>query len=635
MPATYADVLFAKIAVERGVFSAEQIRECLNAQEAGRRAGVEQSLGQVLIKRGYANYAQVHDLERARELGERSRRAKLAVELLIRRGRPAEEVVRAAYETMRRNGFPAELGAYLEGAGEITAAEHASLRSALERAWTALYMREADELARMIEAAAGHAGLGGRGAAVPAPPAPMPYAAPPAAWGYRRPGEVPPATPASWVPGALPYPIPQPEAAPAPGAWGQPAQGWQQRTAERPAVPAGWAPPPPVSPAAYYGTAERAAEMNMLPAWAFTNERRALDGGASGAPGAAAAPLDESHAHDARLFPVMANEAGRAVRPAIAAALAEPTGPVPGYEIIERLGKGAIGIVYRATELATGRQVALKVLYPVFMQNATLVEQFRQESRVAASIEHPNVRRIYGGGEAGGYLYLAMEFVEGETLQDKIDRQAQLPEADCLRWGAQIASCMDHYARRGLLHRDLKPANIFISKDNRALLCDLGLSRRVYEDFVLSVQGAPLGAPWYVSPEQGLGTEQLDIRSDIYSLGITLFHCLTGRLPFFGGNAGVIISKHAREPLPDVRSLNHAVSRGTAQLIERMCAKRPEDRHQNARELLAEIAWLRGGIAGGGGTPIVPLDPPDAAEIEEVRPRRGIWRRILALFGRR
>jgi serine/threonine-protein kinase len=250
-------------------------------------------------------------------------------------------------------------------------------------------------------------------------------------------------------------------------------------------------------------------------------------------------------------------------------------------------------------------------------------------------MEHPNIRRIYAAGEAGGYLYYAMELVEGETLQDKIDRHAQLPEADCLRWAAQIASAMDYYGRRNVLHRDIRPSNIFIAKDNRALLCDVGLSHRVYEDYALSAQGAPLGAPWYVSPELGLGTGQLDIRSDLYSLGITLFHCLTGRLPFFGGNAGVIISKHAREPLPDVRRMNAQVSRGTVALIERMCAKRPEERHQSPRELLAELTWLRSGI-GGGGTPIVPLDPPDRAELEAQIPKKqGFWKKVLRLFGGR
>jgi serine/threonine-protein kinase len=297
------------------------------------------------------------------------------------------------------------------------------------------------------------------------------------------------------------------------------------------------------------------------------------------------------------------------------------------------LGKGTVGVVYKAIEMATGRVVALKVLLPIFQKNPTLVERFRREAQIAANLDHPNVRKIYAGGEAGGQLYLAMEYIDGETLQDKLDRQSVLPEAESLRWIAQIARAMDHYVKIGMLHRDLKPGNILITSDNRALLCDLGISKRVYEDFALTMQGTTLGSPWYLSPEQGLGTDELDIRSDIYSLGVTLFHCLTGRVPYLGGNAGVIISKHAKEPIPDVRRLNPKISRGASALIERMLAKRREDRHQTPKELLAEIAWLRS-ETGVNMTPIVPLDPPSLEESAAmVRAKPTLFKRVLRAVG--
>ncbi len=322
-------------------------------------------------------------------------------------------------------------------------------------------------------------------------------------------------------------------------------------------------------------------------------------------------------------------------------ALAEPTGPIPGYEIVERIGRGTVGVVYKARELATGRDVALKILLPVFLQNQTLVERFRREATIAASLDHPNIRRIYAGGEAGGFLYLAMEFVDGETLQDRIDRHGSVPEPEALRVVAQVARAMDHYVKLGVLHRDMKPANILVSRSGTAKLCDLGISKRVYEDFALTVQGTTLGSPFYISPEQGLGTDNLDVRSDIYSLGVTLFHALAGRVPFIGGNAGVIISKHHREPLPDISKLKPGLSKGCVKLIGKMCGKRPEERHQSARELLAEITWVRA-EHGASQTPIVPLTPPRpdeaaaaaAAAATAGARRPGLLRRILRLFGK-
>jgi serine/threonine-protein kinase len=322
----------------------------------------------------------------------------------------------------------------------------------------------------------------------------------------------------------------------------------------------------------------------------------------------------------------------------------ELRGPIPGYEISERLGKGTTGVVYLARELATGNLVALKVLLPVFHKNPTLVERFRREAQIAAAIEHPNVRRVFGGGDAGGLLYLAMEYVEGETLEAKIAHAGALAEGDALRAVAQVARAMDYYSKLGVLHRDVKPANILVTAQGVAKLCDLGLSKRVYEDFALTMQGTTLGSPFYISPEQGLGTTDLDVRSDIYSLGISLFHCLTGRVPFVGPNAGVIISKHHREPLPDVRRFNPLVSPACAALVAKMAAKRPDERHQSPRELLAEIAWIRS-EAPDGRTPIAPIELGEEslatarAALEGGQPlpkkggRGGLFRRMLRAIG--
>jgi serine/threonine protein kinase len=386
---------------------------------------------------------------------------------------------------------------------------------------------------------------------------------------------------------------------------------------QAPALPPGAAPAPPPGPGAppaHFGrTVERAAvDMKNLPAWAKTGFRK-IDPDALKVP----AEPEKKPKKDG---------------------LQEPSGPVPGFEMQEKISKGKTGVVYRALEKETGRIVALKVMYPIFMKNAHLVERFKREAKIASRIDHPNILKVYSGGEAGGHLYVSMELVEGETLHEKIEKQTVLPEPDALRWIAQIARAMDHYGRQGIVHRDVKPEHVLITKDNRALLCELGMSKKAYEEFAQTAQGSSFGAPYYVSPEQGMGVLELDIRSDIYSLGVTLFHCLTGRVPFLGGNAGVIISKHATEAIPDVRKLNPKVTKGAAALIERMMAKKREDRHQTPKELLAEIAWLRS-ESGVSSTPIVPLDPPGSDDQKPAAPPKpparkpGIFQRMLRAVG--
>jgi predicted Ser/Thr protein kinase len=758
MPASYADILFGRLALTNNLVGGDQLRECLNAQEAGKRAGVEQTLAQVLVKRGYLTRGQLREVEIAREAAERGRRAKVAIQLLLRHGRTEAEL-QGLYTELKAQQFPVELSAALEQQGVLRGPERATLDAAVERAMGQLHQREAEELARLVEQRQGmrpppapqpspappqpapvppappaagafpgtatahraayqataqvpvYPGLAGPTAAPPPPPARSP-----AAWGAAPAAYAPYGQPAPYAPG---YGSPSGFAPPANGPYGAPPAGW----GAPPQAPPGWGGPPPgyvatetpAAPPPRPRTGERAAYAPPAPAYrpgqAFQQSRGAMpawpaqeatipaalpgDGRAPvpsmpvavvAAPGTLVAapasaqpraeaqrglppvrpvsglssgPIDvqrpaaygktaERAAADLARLPEWAKTGFRKIdpsaldaAPAAAApdprlrleAMAEPSGNVPGFEIKERIGKGTVGVVYRAVELQTGRMVALKVLLPIFRKNQTLIERFRREAKLAASLDHPNVRKIYSGGEIGGQLFLAMEYIDGETLQDKIDKHSTLPENESLRWIAQIARAMDHYVKIGMLHRDVKPANVLVSKDNRALLCDLGISKRVYEDYALTMQGTTLGSPWYLSPEQGMGTDDLDIRSDVYSLGVTLFHCLTGRVPFLGGNAGVIISKHAKEPVPDVRRINSKISRGAAALIERMMAKRREDRHQTPKELLAEIAWLRS-ESGIAATPIVPLDPPSLDEAAAiVRTRPGFWRRLARAVG--
>jgi predicted Ser/Thr protein kinase len=644
----------------------------LNAQEAGQQAGVAQALREVVVKRGYMAHGVARQLDQARELAERSRHAKLSVQLLLRHGRPAEEVLRAYYEELKQQGFPRELGQALVADSHLQAEEAQALGTAVGRAWEALYQREARELGDGLRAAT--AAGPGAGAPFGAMPGQAPMGAPPMmatglhaaypgvfqtgmmqayqpyggypGYGYNG-GYAMAPVPPTFVSGIRPafsggyeygpmpggpppvmaQPIPPGQALPpSPSPWGG-----------APVAPPGSGPVAPGYQSAL--TSERVARMDLLPAWAHTRERSAarLDAPSSGP---LRPPPEVAAAGEGASPGVVATPDGvgaaPGAKPKKLRKLDEPKGTVPGFEYMERLGKGKVGVVYKARELASGREVALKVLLPVFMEEPSLVERFLREAQIAASLEHTNIRKVYAGGQAAGLLYLVMEYIDGETLQDKLDRDGKLPEDDCLRWAAQIARAMDHYNRHGVLHRDIKPANILISNDRRALLCDLGISKRVYEDFALTKQGTTLGSPFYISPEQGMGTDDLDIRSDLYSLGVTLFHCLAGRVPFYGQNAGVIISKHAREPLPDLKKLNPEISPQSVELVAKMCAKLPEDRPQSPKQLLAELQWIRTEVGGGINTPIAPLEPPGEDSLEEMavpKPRLGLWRRFLRALG--
>ncbi|MFC1707376.1 serine/threonine-protein kinase [Planctomycetota bacterium] len=629
MPASYSDVVFAKLALQQRLIVPEHLHECLSAQEAGRRAGVAQTIGQVLVKRGYLSHRVMHQLEMARELAERSRCAKLSIQLLLRHGRPGEHVLREYYQRLKGAGFPMTLGNALQSEGHLTAQETDALDEALKRAWAALYHRETRELQEALEQGIRQNSVTRQTGAYEALPSPYGGAAlhnqyvstelrP--AYGHDNPPGAPPWTPPQYPPtghGPPAYPYGPPgmgprQLPPSPSPW--------RATAERGAYPHEMTPPPHMRQ-----TMERVAHMNLLPEWARTRMREAYQ---DVPPGVEAPPPPEATPPPPAPAPRRKRRANK---------LQEPSAHVPGYEYLERLGRGTVGVVYKAKEEKTGRIVALKILLPIFMENATLMERFEREASIARQLDHPNIRKVFAGGQAGGLLYLAMEYVDGDTVQDRIDRQGKIEEEDCLRWTAQMARAMDHYNRRDILHRDVKPGNILIARDGRALLCDLGISKRIYEDYALTKQGTTLGSPWYLSPEQGMGTGDLDIRSDIYSLGITVFHGLTGRVPFLGGNAGVIISKHARDPLPDMRKLNPSLAPQSVELVQKMCAKEPASRHQRPRELLAEIAWIRTEVCGSVQTPIRSLDPPELEdeEVEKTQPTASLMRRLLRALGLR
>ncbi len=264
---------------------------------------------------------------------------------------------------------------------------------------------------------------------------------------------------------------------------------------------------------------------------------------------------------------------------------------IGGFEVVRLIGSGGMGKVYEATQLSLNRSVALKTLSRRMSASERQEQRFLVEVRATASLQHPNIVTIYEADIKDDFLFLAMALIEGESIDKMLEAtNTPIPEAEALDYALQIAEAMDYaWRHQKLLHRDIKPANILVTKDGVAKLCDLGIAKRPAEEIDLSQAGMAVGTPHYMSPEQGQGLVDLDFRTDIYSLGASLYHMLTATLPYDSAEAVNVITKHIIEPLPSPKERNPDISSQAVQLIELMMAKLPEQRHGSWKELIADM----------------------------------------------
>lgn len=273
---------------------------------------------------------------------------------------------------------------------------------------------------------------------------------------------------------------------------------------------------------------------------------------------------------------------------------------IPGYEVLELLGEGGMGMVYKARQKSLDRIVALKILPPNAAKEMSFIKRFISEARTVARLNHENIIAGIDVGEADGTYYFAMEHVEGESVAEIIERQGELEERFSLQVALQMGRALQHAHKHGLVHRDVKPQNILVTRNNLAKLCDLGLAK-VQSEASGDQAGVPVGTPHYLSPEQARGEADVDIRSDIYSLGATLFHMLTGSTPFEGQSPMVLMTKHLTEDPESPRRVNSNVSRAASDLVLRMMEKDKEDRHQTPVELIDDLERVLAGKKPGGG----------------------------------
>ncbi|MEK7487178.1 MAG: protein kinase, partial [Planctomycetota bacterium] len=260
------------------------------------------------------------------------------------------------------------------------------------------------------------------------------------------------------------------------------------------------------------------------------------------------------------------------------------------YQILEKIGEGGMGKVFKAKHLFLDKWVAFKVLNERLLQNQKFITRFFREAKSAGTLNHPNIVRCLDAGLIEGVHYLAMEFVEGETISS-ILRQRKLEIEESLHIILKILEALEHAQNHAMIHRDLKPDNIMISRDGEIKLLDFGLAKTV-GDSSLTLDGSILGTPYYMSPEQARGESEVTIAADLYALGATLFHMLTGEVPYSGDSPLRIIRQHLEDPVPSLRAKLPTIDPRLEALIEKLMAKNPKNRYQNPAEVRLTILQI-------------------------------------------
>ena len=269
---------------------------------------------------------------------------------------------------------------------------------------------------------------------------------------------------------------------------------------------------------------------------------------------------------------------------------------IPGYKIIGKVGAGAMAVVYKAKQISLNRTVAIKVLPRRFSENPEYVQRFYKEGQAAGKLNHPNIVQAIDVGEAGGYHYFVMEFVEGRTIADDISSGHIFGEQEAIEIVIQVCHALQHAHSHGLVHRDVKPKNIMINTQGVVKLADMGLARETTDiEAAQSEEGKAYGTPYYIAPEQIRGKIDIDGRADIYGLGATFYNMVTGRVPYTGDDSAEIMRKHLKEKLVPPDHINTSLSAGVSEVIEIMLAKHREDRYKNVEELLEDLEALREG----------------------------------------
>jgi serine/threonine-protein kinase len=302
---------------------------------------------------------------------------------------------------------------------------------------------------------------------------------------------------------------------------------------------------------------------------------------------------------------------------------------IPNVELRALVGRGAHGAVYRAFSPALQSEVAVKVRASRSGSEDPQGRRFRKEAKIGVRLVHPHIVQVHDAGETRDYTYHILEFVDGQSLDAIVRNGAPITEERAIEVGIEIASALEYAARAGIVHRDIKPANILIAKNGSAKLCDLGLAKDLHGGTVLTADGVLLGSPFYLAPEYAR-EGKIDHRSDIYSLGVTLYHAATGTVPFPGKSVMEILDNVVNRTAADPRTVAPQLSEAFAATVLRMMAKDPADRYQSAAEAIEALRQIGGrssatiSVEAPANLPAPPLFRPAA--------KPGLFRRLFGLF---
>jgi serine/threonine protein kinase len=306
------------------------------------------------------------------------------------------------------------------------------------------------------------------------------------------------------------------------------------------------------------------------------------------------------------------------------------------YRLEARIGTGGMSTVYRALDETLQRRVAIKLMNREVATESDQLERFRREARAVAQLSHPNIVGVIDAGEDESRPYIVFEYVEGETLKERIRRLGRLPIAEAVAYAIEIARALGAAHARHIVHRDVKPQNVLLDEEGQAKVTDFGIARTLDEEG-LTADGRVLGTTDYVSPEQALG-QPVTGQSDLYSLGIVLYEMLTGEVPFHGENQVAVAMKHVREQIPDVQRGRPEVSATLAAVVETATAKRLDERYADDAEFIADledvlaIETARSGSASGEVTSVLRTLPAPKQSRVPFQLRHRAWAWALAVI---
>jgi serine/threonine-protein kinase len=289
---------------------------------------------------------------------------------------------------------------------------------------------------------------------------------------------------------------------------------------------------------------------------------------------------------------------------------------IPGYQMLSKLGAGAMATVYKARQLSLDRIVAIKVLPQKHNNDPNFIQRFYDEGKAAAKLNHANIVGAYDVGQAGDYHYFVMEYVDGRTVYDDISKKGAYSEEEALEIVTKVAEALNHAHEQGFIHRDVKPKNIMITHDGTVKLADMGLARAVTDREAAEAEaGKAYGTPYYISPEQIRGEIEIDFRADIYALGATAYHMVTGQVPFEASNPSAVMRKHLTEDPTPPDHINESLSSGFSEIIEVCMAKKAKKRYSTTEDLLHDLQAVR-----RGDPPIIARKLVDLSDLAALAP---------------